>query len=240
MKTLFAKNKKYLVKDINKDYHSQYGFIKSSELKKANSGDIVKSNTGTQFTVLDADFLDKYNKIKRGPQIIPLKDVGTIITSTGINKDSVVLEAGSGSGGLTCILGHICKKVYSYEIRKDFLKIAKKNVEFMGLKNVIIKNNNIYEKIKEKNIDMISLDLPEPWKAVDNVNKALKSGGYLVSYSPTIIQSADLVNSIDKKLIHIKTIEIIERDWEIKGRKVRPKSIGIGHSGFISIFRKRG
>ena len=173
MKILYTKNKKnkkYLIKDTEKDYHSQYGLIKSEDIKKSNPGDILTSNINEKFTILDAGFLDKYFKIKRGPQIIPLKDIGSIITMTGINKNSIVLEAGGGSGGLTCILGHLCKKVYSYDIRDDFQEIVKKNIEFLGLKNVKIKKGSIYENIKEREIDMISLDCPEPWKAINTVN----------------------------------------------------------------------
>ena len=241
MKILYTKNKKnkkYLIKDTEKDYHSQYGLIKSEDIKKSNPGDVLTSNINEKFTILDAGFLDKYFKIKRGPQIIPLKDIGSIITMTGINKNSIVLEAGGGSGGLTCILGHLCKKVYSYDIRDDFQEIVKKNIEFLGLKNVKIKKGSIYENIKEREIDMISLDCPEPWKAINTVNDALKIGGYIVSYSPTIIQTADMVNNMIDNFLHLKTIEIIEREWEVIDRKVRPKSVGIGHSGFLSFFRK--
>ena len=70
--------------------------------------------------------------------------------------------------------------------------------------------------------------------------KALKAGGFLVSYSPTIPQTADFVNKInsDKNFVHVKTSEVIERNWEIDERKVRPKSQQIGHSGFVSFVRK--
>jgi len=39
-------------------------------------------------------------------------------------------------------------------------------------------------------------------------------------------------------MLHIKTIEVMQRNWEVNKRKVRPKSIEIGHSGFITIARK--
>ena len=84
------------------------------------------------------------------------------------------------------------------------------------------------------------MDLPEPWKAINAAKKALKVGGFLVSYSPTIPQTQDFVNKInkDKDFVHVKTSEIIEREWEIDERKVRPKSQQIGHSGFISFTRR--
>jgi len=50
----------------------------------------------------------------------------------------------------------------------------------------------------------------------------------------------DFVNELHKhdQLLYLKTVEIIERLWEIEGRRVRPKSTGIGHSGFIVFARK--
>jgi len=51
---------------------------------------------------------------------------------------------------------------------------------------------------------------------------------------------SDFVNkiNIDENFVHVKTSEIIEREWEIDQRRVRPKSQAIGHSGFISFVRK--
>ena len=85
---------------------------------------------------------------------------------------------------------------------------------------------------------MVVLDLPEPWKALESAEKSLKAGGFLVSYSPTIPQVMDFVNTLDESFAYLKTSEIIEREWEVKERKVRPRSQAIGHSGFITFARK--
>jgi len=222
------------------DLHTQYGFIKKGEIEKANPGMRLKTNTGKELILIEASFLDLYSKIKRGAQIIPLKDMATIVSSTGLCKKSVVLEAGSGSGASACFMAQIAKKVYTYEIREDFYKIVEKNIEFLGLKNVVQRLQDVYMGIKEKNVDIVLLDLPSPWKALDSVVKALKIGGYIVSYSPSIAQVSDFVDSISKTdgFIHIKTVETIEREWEVDGRKVRPKSQPIGHSGFLTFCRR--
>ena len=200
----------------------------------------VKTNTGKEAIILDATFSDSYSRIKRGPQIIPLKDIGLIISETGIGKKSKVLDAGTGSGALACMLANISKEAVSYEKREDFFQIAQKNKEMLELKNLKIKNKDVYDCIEEKNLDVIILDLPEPWLAVGNAKKALKTGGFLVSYSPTLPQSSDFISEILKQDFHyIKTCEIIEREWELDGRKIRPKSQAIGHSGFISFCRKK-
>ncbi len=233
------KQDKFLVKDASKDYHTKYGFFKKEDLKKKTGSKII-SNTKKEFTVFDPYFIDLYRKIKRDAQIIPLKDIGLIAAETGVNNNSKVVDAGAGSGALCCFLANVVKEVTTYEIREDFIEIVKKNIDFLDLKNIKIKKKNIYEGIDEKNIDLVALDVPEPWKAIDSAKNALKVGGFLVSYSPTIPQSADFVNEINKddNFVHVKTSEILEREWEIDGRKVRPKSQQIGHSGFISFARR--
>ena len=232
--------KKFYAKNLNQDLHTQYGFISKEELKKAKEGSLLKSNTNKEFFVFNPYFIDLYRKIKRDAQIIPLKDIGLIIAETGINKKSRILDAGSGSGALACFLAGIAKEVVTYEIREDFIEIVKKNIEFLRLKNIKIKKIDIYEKTEEKNIDLVALDVPEPWNALENCSKALNAGGFLVSYSPSIPQVIDFVNAARKNenFVYLKTVEIIEREWEVEERRVRPKSKGIGHSGFLSFARK--
>ena len=232
--------RKFYARDLSQDLHTQYGFIKKEELEKAKDGDLLKSNTNREFFIFSPSFIDIYKKIKRDAQIIPLKDIGYIIAETGINNETRVLDAGSGSGALACFLASIAKEVITYEIREDFIGIVKANIEFLGLKNIKIKNKSIYEETEEKNIDVAALDVPEPWKAIESCSKALKPGGFLVSYSPSIPQVADFVNALrqNENFVYLKTVEISEREWEVEERKVRPKSKGLGHSGFLSFARK--
>ena len=230
--------KRFLVKDTTKDMHTQFGYFKKEDLKAKNGR--IKTNTGKEFAIFDAYFIDLHKKIKRDAQIIPLKDIGLIVSETGVNKKSRVVDAGSGSGALACFLANIAKEVITYEIREDFIEIVKNNIKFLNIKNIKIKNKNIYDGIDEKNVDLVVLDLPEPWKALESAEKSLKAGGFLVSYSPTIPQVMDFVNYVRKNenFAYLKTSEIIEREWEVEERKVRPRSQAIGHSGFLSFVRK--
>ncbi len=232
--------KRLYVRNLNQDYHCQYGMVKKEDLKKIKASGSVKTNTGTELAAFKPVFIDLYRKIKRAPQIIPLKDVAAIIAETGIGKESVVVDAGSGSGALALFLANIAKKVVSYEIRDDFAAVARENISLLQLKNITIKNKDIYEGVDEKNVDVVTLDLPEPWKALEPAAKALKTGGFVVSYSPTIPQVADFIEAAakNKSLLHIKTMEIIQREWEFNDRIVRPKSQPIGHSGFLTFVRK--
>ena len=232
--------KKFYIRDISKDMHTQYGFISADNLKKAMDGGILMTNTGKEMSIFSPSFKDIYEKIRRGAQIIPLKDIGAIIAETGMQPDWKIIDAGSGSGALACFLAHLVPKgkVYTYDVREDHVRITKKNIENLSLKNITCEIHDVYKSIPQKNADLITLDLPEPWSAEQNALKALKAGGFLVSYSPTTPQMADFVNNLPVGLVHIKTIEIIEREWEVAGRKVRPKTAAIGHSGFLSFARK--
>ncbi len=239
MKALISKSGKVFYFN-GKDLHCHLGCVKKSDIENAKPGSIVKTNKGFELYVIDAGFYDLYSKIKRMPQIVPKKDVGIIIAETGIGKNSRIVEAGSGSGAVLLALANISKKVYSYELRKDFYNLVKENIKLLGLKNITIKNKDIYSGIDEKGIDLVFLDLPEPWKAIKPAEKCLKPGGFIVAYSPCIPQVSDFCNSINesKCFIFLKAVEIIEREWEIEKRKIRPKSRQLGHSGFLCFARK--
>lgn len=237
---LLSESGKYLhVRDLKQDYHCQYGMVRKEDLTKAATSGKAKTNKGVELAAFAPSFLDLYKKIRRAPQIIPLKDLGSIITETGINKASVIVDSGTGSGALAAFLAAIAKKVTSYELRKDFAEIAAENAKMLKLKNLIIKNRDIYLGIDEKKVDVITLDLPEPWKALGPASKAMKKGGFVVSYSPSIPQVSDFVAaSLKEGFLHLKTIEVIQREWEFEERVIRPKSQPIGHSGFMTFIRK--
>ncbi|MBW2993767.1 methyltransferase domain-containing protein [Candidatus Woesearchaeota archaeon] len=238
-KILITKNaKRFYVHDESKDLHTQFGMIKAKQLKR-NKGK-VKSNTGKEFFIMTPNFTDKFARIKRLAQIVTLKDIATIIIETGVNKESKIVDAGAGSGALACALANICKQVTTYEIRKPFIKIVKENKNLFALKNLKIKNKNIYKKIDEKNIDLITLDLPEPVKALNSAAKSLKVGGFLVAYLPQITQVIEFVKQVDKhkNLVYLKTLENIQRRWAIDGRIARPESMKRVHTAFIVFARK--
>jgi len=231
-KILLNKETKYYYK--GQDLHTRDGLIKAKDI---DSKQKVKSNKGILFYVLKADFIDNMQRLKRGPQIILPKDIGYIIANTPITKESDVLEAGTGSGFLAANLSRFAKQVYSYERDKRFYDLALQNIEDMQIKNIHLKNQDVYKKIDQKDLDVAILDLPEPQKALKNIRKALKAGGYLVCYLPTISQIQVLLKKTDG-FVHVKTVEILERAWQTEIEKTRPKSQMIAHTAFLCFLRK--
>lgn len=229
----------YFVRDAEKDFHTRYGIIKSSELQKP-EGSKIKSSMDKDYFVFPARFIDFYKRIRRHAQIIPLKDIGLIIAATGIDKKSVILEAGGGSGGFGCFVSRLVKQVISYDIDDDSIATIRENMKYLEIKNIKVKKLDIYEKIEDKNIDLVLLDVPEPEKAVANANKALKAGGFLVIYTPQVNQMQGAMDEVSKfeGLMPVKIVELIEREWKIGRQIARPISKSNIHSGFISFVRK--
>ena len=213
------------------DLHTPDGILKEKDLQTAKGK--VLSHTGKEFFALDANFLDQIKKITRGPQTLTLKDLGYILIHSGVGKDSLVVDAGSGCGLIAALMGRYAKKVVSYDMNKEHLALAEKNLKFLQIENVELKEGNVYEKIEEKEIDILTLDLPEPWRVnLDGV----KNGGTIIVYLPSITQVQEFCNTTKE---HIeKVIELLEREWHVEGKKVRPKSDMLGHTAFLIILRK--
>tara|TARA_Y100000310_G_C20649336_1_gene798495 strand:+ start:532 stop:1233 length:702 start_codon:yes stop_codon:yes gene_type:complete len=215
------------------DVHTQYGVIKEGDLV----GNRVKSNTGKEFIMFDAKFVDSLKKIKRAAAVMHLKDIGIIIAYAGIGKETVCVEAGAGSGMLTSCLAHVCKQIYSFEKVESNFKLVKKNLEKLGLTNVDIVNEDV-SGLDKKDVDVIVLDLPNPWDYLDVCYSGLKSGGFLVCYLPTVTQVSDLTRSFKDEFIVERIIEVLEREWVAEGKKVRPLNQMLGHTAFLVFLRK--
>lgn len=245
-KILLRDQKKYFYKDgeiqtaekskkkfywTSKDLHTPDGVIKEKDIETAKGK--VFSHSGKEFFVLDANYLDQIKKIQRGPQTLTLKDIGYILIHSGVGKDSCVVDAGTGCGLLAAIMGRYAKKVVSYDLSKEHLALAQKNLSFLKVENVELKEGNVYEKIEEKDIDILTLDLPEPWRVnLDGV----KNGGTIIVYLPSITQVMEFCSTTKE---HVeKVIELLEREWHVQGKKVRPKSEMLGHTAFLVIVRK--
>jgi len=229
--------KKFYVKDLNDDFHTSFGYISKKDLQSKKG--IVKSDKGKEFFLIDPTFPDLWENLVRGPQVMIQKDIGMIIAKTGVNKNSKIVDAGGGSGSLCLSLANVCKEIIVYEINPEHYDIIAKNVKLFGMKNLELKQENIYDGIVEKNLDLINLDLPEPWQVTTHAEKALKQGGHLTVYLPNLNQVKLFIDSIKGTKIEVmETIELIERKWKIDGRIMRPEFQMLGHTGFITFCRK--
>jgi len=140
-----SRRKTYLVKvEKGKSFHTHKGFIQLNELIGKEYGTRVLSNTGVEFVALRPTLRDYIFKSLRKTQIVYPKDIALIVMFSGIGPGSRVVEAGTGTGALTTALAHYVRpsgRVYSYEIREEFIAVASKNLERAGLAEYVdVKN----------------------------------------------------------------------------------------------------
>ncbi|WP_048055488.1 tRNA (adenine-N1)-methyltransferase [Methanotorris igneus] len=260
------RGKKYLIDKKLERFGNDLGVV---DLKGKKEGVIVKSHKGHEFYLVEPTIYDIVKKMKRTVTTLLPKDIGLIITHLGIREGETVVEAGTGSGALTIYLANAVGKtgkVITYEKRPEFAKVARKNLEIAGLVrknqkiiglderdvdedenseeeeglyNVIQKIGDVTKGIEEKDVDVIVLDLPDPWNVVPHAKKALnKARGRIATYVPYIEQAKKTVEALKEHgFFDIHTYECLVREIEISEKGVRPSTRMIGHTGYITVAR---
>jgi len=235
--------RKYLTKASQNKLHTKFGVVELSETIGKEPGLRIKSHLGQEFVVLLPSMVDYMQKLRRVPQITLPKDAGQIVANTSVGSGSHVVDAGAGSGALAVFLGNLVRPdgwVISYEVREDFAKVAEENIELTGLGDFVkVKIKDIYNGIDERDLDLVTLDLPQPELALTHVQQALKIGGHLATFTPCIEHLQRLYNEFPKfNFASIKTIECIVRDMEVGQNATRPSTRMIAHTGYLTFARR--
>ncbi|MEJ2251843.1 MAG: tRNA (adenine-N1)-methyltransferase [Candidatus Lokiarchaeota archaeon] len=246
---ILDKRRRWLVEaNSGEEFHTHKGIIKFDDVIGKPYGICVFSrpldSQGYKFYVLKPLPSDYVVHMARKTQIIYPEDAGLILTYSGIQPGSKVIEAGTGSGALSCILGTYVRPkghIYSYDIRDKSLKRAKVNIKRAKLEDVIsIERANILEDdLNHHAIDAVVLDMPTPWEAIPKIKKYLKYSGSVVSFSPTIEQVKKTKFALkENQFIEINTYELLKRRIQVKKNATRPEVRMIGHTGYITFGRK--
>lgn len=234
----------YMIKvQSGQTFHTHKGYLKLDDLIGKEYGEPVKSSLGVTFITLKPQLTDYIMKSGRNTQIVYPKDAALIVMFSGIGPGSRVFESGTGTGALTSALAHYVGptgKVYTYELRPEFQKNARKNLEKAKLLgNVEMKSGDVTMGIEERDLDAVILDLAVPWLVVPHAYEALKPSGVLVSFSPTIDQVVRTTEALrDAGFVFIETVECLMRTMQVERGKTRPNTMMTGHTGYITHARK--
>jgi len=208
-------------------------------------GSAVRSSVNEPFLVFRPSLPQLIPNLPRSAQVIYPKDIGPILLWADLFPGARVVEAGVGAGALSMALLRAIGdrgSLISYEIRDDFAALAQKNVaRFFGpAPNWTVKMGDIVDALDEADIDRVILDLPEPWRVVEQAWKVLKPGGFLLCYLPTVLQVKSLVDALrnDKRFACIETSENLMRFWHFKGMSARPQHRMVAHTGFLTSARR--
>ena len=132
--------------------------------------------------------------------------------------------------------------VISYEVRQDFIEMAQRNISrFYGpAPNWTIKLRDAREGFEETGVDRLTCDLAEPWDLIPAAATALRPGGLMVGYVPTVLQVKQLVDALRSNggFGAVQSFETLTRFWHVKNLSIRPEHRMVAHTGFIVTARR--
>ena len=233
------------------EFHTHRGAIAHDAVIGQPEGSVVKSTNGDPFLVLRPLLVDYVMSMPRGAQLIYPKDAAQIVHEGDIFPGARVLEAGAGSGALTCSLLRAVGphgRVISYEVRADHAEHARRNVEtFSGgvPDNWRLVLNDVAEagadaELADGSVDRVVLDMLAPWEVLDTVAHVLVAGGVLIVYLATVTQLSKTVEALRDQQCWTepRSWETLQRGWNVVGLAVRPQHNMRGHTGFLVSARR--
>ncbi len=240
------KGRRYVVKLVpGGEFHTHAGAVPHDALIGEEEGVSARSTGGAGLCAVRPTLSDFVLGMPRGAQVIYPKDLGPMLLMADVFPGCRVLEAGVGSGALSMTLLRAGAHIVGYELRPEFAGRAAANVEaFLGpeaLARYRVECRDVYEGIDEADLDRVVLDLPEPWRAVAPAAAALRPGGILLAYTPSIAQVATLRSALaDSDFELPTTVEVLQRSWHVEGQSVRPDHRMVAHTGFLTTARLMG
>ena len=229
-----------------KQFHTHRGAIEHDALIGLPDGSVVTATSGTAYLALRPLLADYVLSMPRGAAVIYPKDSAQIITLGDIHPGARVLEAGAGSGALTCSLLRAVGpdgSVISYDNRADHATVARANVEtFLGHvpQNWSLRCADVAEHPAGEQVDRVILDMLSPGEVLDAVSAALRPGGVLIGYVASTTQLSRLVEAIRERGGYTEPFawESLVRGWHVVGLAVRPEHRMIGHTAFLVSARR--
>ena len=236
--------KRYLIKlQPGESWFSHRGSIEHDALIGQPLGRTVYTQHGYAYLALEPSTNDLIQELPRTTQIIYGKDAAQIALRLNLYPGRTLVEAGTGSGGLTFLLARTVMpsgRVYSYETRPDNFEMAQNNLTELGLAPyVTLYNEDISGGFHEREMDACFLDLREPWYFLDHVWECLKGSGFFGALVPTTNQVTELVAALQERPFgDISIEEILVRPWKATPGRLRPEDRMLAHSGFLIFARK--
>lgn len=240
-----TKGRKYtLVLEPGKSFFTTHGSVTHDSLIGKPQGVTVTSSGNMTYLALRPLLTDFVLAMPRGAAVIYPKDAAAIVGFADIFPGAVVVEAGVGSGALTCSLLRAIGNqgaLHSFERREDFAQVASKNVQaFFGhlQKNWTLHIGELQDEasiLPDHCVDRVVLDMLAPWECIAQVARILKPGGVVMVYVATTTQMSKYIEDLreSKLFTDPQAQELIARNWHVEGLAVRPDHRMHGHTGFL-------
>lgn len=240
-----SKGRKYtIILEAGGTYHTHRGGLNHDDLIGLPEGSVINSAAGTSYLALRPLLTDYVLSMPRGAAVIYPKDAAQIVHWGDIFPGARVLEAGAGSGALTCSLLRAVGpqgEVISYEIRADHAEHAERNVQrFFGEHpanwSLVVQDLAEFSGT----VDRIILDMLEPWSVLPTVADSLVPGGVLIVYVATTTQLSKVAEALREHtgFTEPQAWESMHRPWHLVGLSVRPEHRMVGHTAFLLMARR--
>ncbi|MGH3743515.1 MAG: tRNA (adenine-N1)-methyltransferase [Mycobacteriales bacterium] len=228
-----------------RQFHTHRGFLDHDALIGLDEASVVTSSGGTPYLALRPLLSDFVLSMPRGATVVYPKDSAAIVGYADVFPGARVLEAGAGSGALSCALLRAvgpAGQVISYERREEFAAVARTNVErfFGGPVEAWTLHHAALEQSTETGLDRVVLDMLAPWDVLDRAGAALVPGGVLCAYVATTTQLSRTVEALRDAgcWTEPQPFETLVRSWHVEGLAVRPDHRMVGHTGFLVTSRR--
>jgi tRNA (adenine57-N1/adenine58-N1)-methyltransferase len=229
-----------------KTFFTHKGSIEHDDLIGRPDGVTVCASGGTEYLVLRPLLNDFVVSMPRGAAVVYPKDAAQIVMMADVFPGAHVVEAGVGSGALTCSLLRAVGTdgvVSSYELRDEFAAVARTNVRsFFGGEHPAwrLTVGDLADSLTEQDVDRVVLDMLAPWDCVPAVGLALAPGGVVCAYVATTTQLSRFVETLraDGGFTEPAAWESMVRGWHVEGLAVRPQHKMNGHTGFLVTARR--
>lgn len=227
-------------------FFTHKGAIDHDTLIGGPDGVVVTSSGGVEYLVLRPLLADFVVSMPRGAAVVYPKDSAQIITMADIFPGARVVEAGVGSGALTCSLLRAVGNegtVTSYERRPEFAEVAERNVtEFFGGRHPSwrLTVGDLAHDLVDRDVDRVILDMLAPWECLPAVAEALVPGGLVCAYVATTTQLSRFAETVRERaeFTEPESWESLVRGWHVEGLAVRPQHKMNGHTGFLVTARR--
>ncbi len=252
------KGKQYLRKyDPQAKLHTQEGVLDMAQVQEAGYGGVITTHIGHPFRILRPSTYELIKGVKRSTQIMYPKEIGYTLLKLGIGPGARVVEAGSGSGGMTLAMAyHVgdTGRVYTFERRPEFYELAGKNLDAAGLSHRVTRfNHDISQGFAPPDVtpgdpvsdpagaDALFLDVRTPWDYLPQVAQVVCPGAPVGFLLPTTNQISDLLRGLENApFADVEVLEILVRRYKPVADRLRPEDRMVAHTGFLVFARHAG